>query len=109
VSAPHSDTIALIVPYRLSFQLRPPHRASHSFPTRRSSDLAFLRDHTVPLLKEIALFYEDFLIEGPDGKYEFIPSYSPENTPANRSEEHTSELQSRENIVCRLLLEKINQ
>src|SRR5690606_41054473 len=25
----------------------------------------------------------------------------------NRSEEHTSELQSRENLVCRLLLEKI--
>src|SRR5690606_39848198 len=35
----------------------------------------------------------------------------PENVPANeflnlRSEEHTSELQSRENLVCRLLLEK---
>src|SRR5690606_12251261 len=27
----------------------------------------------------------------------------------NRSEEHTSELQSRENLVCRLLLEKIQQ
>src|SRR5690606_42118996 len=27
----------------------------------------------------------------------------------NRSEEHTSELQSRENLVCRLLLEKKNQ
>src|SRR5690606_40273136 len=26
--------------------------------------------------------------------------------PAMRSEEHTSELQSRENLVCRLLLEK---
>src|SRR5690606_41051362 len=26
--------------------------------------------------------------------------------PASRSEEHTSELQSRENLVCRLLLEK---
>src|SRR6266511_4686132 len=26
--------------------------------------------------------------------------------PAERSEEHTSELQSRENLVCRLLLEK---
>src|SRR5690606_8149715 len=26
-----------------------------------------------------------------------------------RSEEHTSELQSRENLVCRLLLERINQ
>src|SRR5690606_42062122 len=27
----------------------------------------------------------------------------------DRSEEHTSELQSRENLVCRLLLEKKNQ
>src|SRR5690606_41974927 len=27
---------------------------------------------------------------------------------SSRSEEHTSELQSRENLVCRLLLEKIN-
>src|SRR5690606_41885012 len=29
--------------------------------------------------------------------------------PALRSEEHTSELQSRENLVCRLLLEKKNK
>src|SRR5690606_42030011 len=28
------------------------------------------------------------------------------HTAADRSEEHTSELQSRENLVCRLLLEK---
>src|SRR5690606_41143802 len=28
---------------------------------------------------------------------------------ARRSEEHTSELQSRENLVCRLLLEKKNE
>src|SRR5690606_42052832 len=28
--------------------------------------------------------------------------------PGGRSEEHTSELQSRENLVCRLLLEKKN-
>src|SRR5690606_40804670 len=32
------------------------------------------------------------------------------NVPADpRSEEHTSELQSRENLVCRLLLEKKNK
>src|SRR2546430_10098530 len=31
---------------------------------------------------------------------------SPELRPAARSEEHTSELQSQSNIVCRLLLEK---
>src|SRR5690606_41046116 len=41
------------------------------------------------------------------------PSYSPAKAATNslaaipaRSEEHTSELQSRENLVCRLLLEK---
>src|SRR5436309_8833308 len=32
----------------------------------------------------------------------------PEKRAARRSEEHTSELQSRENLVCRLLLEKKN-
>src|SRR5690606_40716379 len=31
---------------------------------------------------------------------------SPEKPRSGRSEEHTSELQSRENLVCRLLLEK---
>src|SRR5690606_41219926 len=30
----------------------------------------------------------------------------PKSSSARRSEEHTSELQSRENLVCRLLLEK---
>src|SRR5690606_39560605 len=32
----------------------------------------------------------------------------PPGTKINRSEEHTSELQSREKLVCRLLLEKKN-
>lgn len=48
-----------------------------------TGDNEFLREHTVPLLREVALFYEDFLVMGSDGKYEFIPSYSPENTPSN--------------------------
>src|SRR5688572_32853098 len=33
----------------------------------------------------------------------------PATTPAWRSEEHTSELQSQSNLVCRLLLEKKNK
>src|SRR5690606_41476299 len=33
----------------------------------------------------------------------------PGSSPCSRSEEHTSELQSRENLVCRLLLEKKKQ
>src|SRR3712207_7005121 len=34
------------------------------------------------------------------------PSLAPGLDPASRSEEHTSELQSRQYLVCRLLLEK---
>src|SRR5215475_15924431 len=34
------------------------------------------------------------------------PRVAPHRQSAARSEEHTSELQSRENLVCRLLLEK---
>src|SRR2546430_5162476 len=33
----------------------------------------------------------------------------PRGTPVKRSEEHTSELQSQSNLVCRLLLEKKKQ
>src|SRR2546427_8126583 len=33
----------------------------------------------------------------------------PEHHPVGRSEEHTSELQSQSNLVCRLLLEKKKQ
>src|SRR5690606_40930638 len=36
------------------------------------------------------------------------PPRVPRSAPVPRSEEHTSELQSRENLVCRLLLEKKN-
>src|SRR5690606_39385474 len=37
----------------------------------------------------------------------FVANYM--RNPDDRSEEHTSELQSRENLVCRLLLEKKNK
>ena len=44
-------------------------------------DRTFLKQRALPFMKEAALFYEDFLVEGPDGKYLFSPSYSPENNP----------------------------
>jgi len=46
-----------------------------------TGDDAFLRDRAVPFLREVALFYEDFLFPGPDGKIVFAPSLSPENIP----------------------------
>src|SRR5690606_39595927 len=39
---------------------------------------------------------------------EFVCLLGPSGCGKSRSEEHTSELQSRENLVCRLLLEKKN-
>ncbi len=42
----------------------------------------FLAERAVPFLREVALFYEDFLFEGDDGKLVFSPSMSPENTPS---------------------------
>lgn len=47
-----------------------------------TGDKKFLRDEAYPLMKEVASFYEDFLTEEDEnGKYIFIPSYSPENAP----------------------------
>jgi predicted GH43/DUF377 family glycosyl hydrolase len=48
-----------------------------------TGDQKFLRERALPFMKEAALFYEDFLIEGADGKLMFSPSYSPENHPGN--------------------------
>lgn len=46
-------------------------------------DKAFLKNRAIPYLKEVALFYEDFFVEGEDGFYMTIPSNSPENSPGN--------------------------
>src|SRR2546421_727999 len=41
-----------------------------------------------------------------DGEQQKLYTAADEARPVNRSEEHTSELQSRSDLVCRLLLEK---
>jgi alpha-L-fucosidase 2 len=46
-----------------------------------TGDLEFLKERAVPWLKEVACFYEDFLVEGEDGQLLFNPSLSPENAP----------------------------
>src|SRR5690606_41717187 len=83
------------------------HRDLHSFPTRRSSDLhpSVLNAPQNYILSRIVWYSELTLL--------FLTLV--ETISLNylgeilRSEEHTSELQSRENLVCRLLLEKKNE
>src|SRR5438046_4716096 len=79
------------------FSLYGDHRDLHSFPTRRSSDLARTPAYS-----------------GPSGRLQVghVPCgpsftiWSRCSFTSSRSEEHTSELQSLTNLVCRLLLEK---
>jgi len=46
---------------------------------RYTGDEAYLREHAMPFMAEAALFYEDYLVEGEDGKYQFYPTTSAEN------------------------------
>src|SRR5690606_40274275 len=90
-----------------------------SFPTRRSSDLTVSISHWCP-----SGWFQ--YTPRPPNWVSTLPSTGPRtvlrngipaalmrprmaSNSASRSEEHTSELQSRENLVCRLLLEKKNQ
>src|SRR5438034_1432875 len=81
------DTSIMLIAARIFlFKFVVTGRALHSFPTRRSSDLRCAQ----PSATLAAFAYK-----------------SRAATPRNcRSEEHTSELQSHSDLVCRLLLEK---
>ena len=48
-----------------------------------TGDREFLANHALPFMEKSAMFFEDYLYEGPDGKYIFSPTQSPENTPGN--------------------------
>src|SRR5688572_30883050 len=91
------------------------HPYPHSFPTRRSSDLL-----DIPLVRFFDAGFaenaptESQAITRPEGhnlaRYGAnmapLREASPHGATSPRSEEHTSELQSQSNLVCRLLLEK---
>ena len=48
-----------------------------------TGDRTFLSEHALPFMEKAALFFEDYLYEGDDGKFVFSPTQSPENTPGN--------------------------
>jgi len=76
-----------------------------------TGDLEFLRNRIVPGLKELALFYEDFLtVTDKDGKYIFVPSFSPENNPGNTSPSAMMVINATMDIsVCREVLTNLIQ
>src|SRR5206468_12891486 len=82
----------------------------HSFPTRRSSDLANVF-HFGLGCRELQPIDNGFLVRV-TAEFLLIGKNRIEIRKClckilhNRSEEHTSELQSRSDLVCRLLLEK---
>src|SRR5690606_41684446 len=96
------------------------HHALLSFPTRRSSDLTPLNWHIPQPVKVTGV--DDVVVDGHKAVSVTISVNTAQSASEyagvapqtvvvtnQRSEEHTSELQSRENIVCRLLLEKKNR
>src|SRR5690606_41353773 len=86
----------------------------HSFPTRRSSDLVDGEQHVEVLHGDIVdQLVIGALEEGGVDRHHRLGTFAGHAGRQGhgvllRSEEHTSELQSRENLVCRLLLEKKN-
>src|SRR5699024_12231739 len=87
----------LLFVFLLFFSPSRPPRPLHSFPTRRSSDL-------VPCVLLLPAAHRPGAANPvfvPDCRTTEYTEYR-----SDRSEEHTSELQSRFDLVCRLLLEK---
>src|SRR5205807_6945799 len=90
------------------------HRALHSFPTRRSSDLLealidwsydLLDSEEQEMLERLSVFAGGFDLQSAEA----VAGSGFDSPTCVRSEEHTSELQSPCNLVCRLLLEKKNK
>src|SRR5206468_12308888 len=103
VLAPYDTSLSFTY---FSFYCSRDHRDLHSFPTRRSSDLHGLPGTTRPSSPGTTP-----TIRAPCSKSAIRPPFSIALAaaicwPVPRSEEHTSELQSRSDLVCRLLLEK---
>src|SRR5206468_10452863 len=90
----HVSTLSFLIFFFFYYSL--PHRSLHSFPTRRSSDLIAVK------FSGSKQWFPGRVIGVADTADVGVLQVDVQH----RSEEHTSELQSRSDLVCRLLLEK---
>jgi len=75
-----------------------------------TGDRDYLKNHVLPGLKELALFYEDYLQQTDErGNYIFVPSYSPENWPSNADGAPTVINANMDIMVCREVLTHLIQ
>src|SRR5699024_12853958 len=109
------STSFAISTYLLLYSPARHHSCLHSFPTRRSSDLTRTREIDIQLsgrseerIGRHGPVEHDVVIDQQVSVCESRNSMDLQ-TDTCRSEEHTSELQSRFDLVCRLLLEKKKQ
>src|SRR5699024_12728417 len=106
----HHSPLLILLSFSSYSSLR--HRDLHSFPTRRSSDLlATSGDNRLggdDFDNKITQWMLDEFrkAEGVDLSKDKMALQRLKEAAEKRSEEHTSELQSRFDLVCRLLLEK---
>src|SRR5947208_9061183 len=86
------------------------HADLHSFPTRRSSDLGERteRPEYIPPIEGGRRTARGELFRRPPQPPPTVPVVPVAGDERVRSEEHTSELQSPDHLVCRLLLEENN-
>src|SRR5206468_12004936 len=102
-----------VVIFSFASYVYPDPLALHSFPTRRSSDLLRAGGHAPETtLHSPTAGLERAgigLTDGAEHHPGAVGAAAPAAIYRERSEEHTSELQSRSDLVCRLLLEKKKQ
>ena len=100
VNTPESGKIACTANHILNWTAGAAWVAEHFYDYGRcTGDRDYLVNHALPFMAEAALFYEDFLYVGKDGRYEFSPSVSPENTAKSVTEKFASAAETSKNAA----------
>src|SRR5204863_8454551 len=102
----HHSVFFLVIPRPPSSPLFPYTTLFRSPSTVARPPVKGVPPTTVAAMASSSMFSPTFCASLAPSRAVSISPASPASRPLKRSEEHTSELQSRRDLVCRLLLEK---